>query len=121
TFASLLIRRYRLGTSSNATSRNDTRFPVRTGSPSRQRSSVRRVWIAMARILARQSESESAPGRTRTCGLRIRSPALYPTELRAHGAASYHAALLAFAAAEPHNTPAHSPTTPREEDLYDRA
>ncbi len=26
-----------------------------------------------------------APGTTRTCGLRIRSPALYPTELRARG------------------------------------
>ena len=24
------------------------------------------------------------PGRIRTCGLRIRSPALYPAELRAH-------------------------------------
>src|SRR6188768_63822 len=35
-----------------------------------------------------------APGRTRTCDLRIRSPALYPTELRAHEKASYHPARL---------------------------
>jgi hypothetical protein len=27
---------------------------------------------------------QSAPGRIRTCGLRVRSPALYPAELRAH-------------------------------------
>src|ERR1041384_7305246 len=31
-----------------------------------------------------------APGRTRTCDLRIRSPALSPTALRAHESASYH-------------------------------
>ena len=31
-----------------------------------------------------------APGRTRTCDLRIRSPALYPTELRAQRRPSYH-------------------------------
>ena len=35
-------------------------------------------------------EVAGAPGRTRTCDLRIRSPALYPTELRAHEQASYH-------------------------------
>ena len=28
--------------------------------------------------------NDGTPGRIRTCGLRIRSPALYPTELRAH-------------------------------------
>jgi ribosomal protein S18 acetylase RimI-like enzyme len=31
--------------------------------------------------------SPSAPGRTRTCDPRIRSPTLYPAELRGHGAA----------------------------------
>jgi hypothetical protein len=30
-----------------------------------------------------QANGAGAPGRTRTCDLRIRSPALYPTELRA--------------------------------------
>jgi len=53
TFGSLAISTCRLGTSSNATSRSDTRVPVRTGSSSRQRSSVRSVWIAMPQILAR--------------------------------------------------------------------
>ena len=32
-----------------------------------------------------RSNLTGTPGRIRTCGLRIRSPALYPAELRAHG------------------------------------
>ena len=32
----------------------------------------------------RSDTTYGAPGRTRTCDLRVRSPALYPTELRAH-------------------------------------
>ena len=40
--------------------------------------------------LATREASVGAPGRTRTCDLRIRSPALYPTELRAHKRSSYH-------------------------------
>src|SRR5262245_25020016 len=31
-----------------------------------------------------QSDPKSAPGRTRTCGLLVRSQSLYPAELRAH-------------------------------------
>ena len=34
--------------------------------------------------------SENAPGRIRTCDLRIRSPALYPAELRALGGRVSH-------------------------------
>ena len=33
------------------------------------------------------TEGANAPGRTRTCDLRIRSPLLYPAELRAHAIA----------------------------------
>ena len=46
---------------------------------------------------SRLTNGVGAPGRTRTCDLRIRSPALYPTELRAHGASSYHARARAVA------------------------
>ena len=42
-------------------------------------------WRARQACLARRS-LVGAPGRTRTCDLRIRSPALYPTELRAQQA-----------------------------------
>ena len=34
--------------------------------------------------LALQNNKKSAPGMNRTCDLRIRSPLLYPTELRGH-------------------------------------
>lgn len=35
------------------------------------------------------------PGRIRTCGLRIRSPTLYPAELRAHGRTDKRRSLVA--------------------------
>jgi hypothetical protein len=41
---------------------------------------------AIARAeLRREREADGAPGRTRTCGPRLRRPVLYPTELRARG------------------------------------
>jgi hypothetical protein len=40
-------------------------------------------WGNQYRKFADQIESIGTPGRIRTCGLRIRSPALYPAELRA--------------------------------------
>lgn len=48
TFGSLATRTCRLPTSSNDTSRRTTRRPVSTGNPSRQLSSIRSVWMAMA-------------------------------------------------------------------------
>jgi hypothetical protein len=37
----------------------------------------------ISKVLMRHNKN-GAPGRIRTCGLRIRSPLLYPTELQAH-------------------------------------
>ena len=37
------------------------------------------------RFTCKAGYSRSTPGRIRTCDLRIRSPLLYPAELRAHG------------------------------------
>jgi hypothetical protein len=42
----------------------------------------RRARISLSRYIARSQGS--APGRTRTCDQRIRSPTLYPAELRGH-------------------------------------
>src|SRR6266542_4159229 len=38
----------------------------------------------VARLNSARAEVDGAPGRTRTCGHRLRRPVLYPTELRAH-------------------------------------
>ena len=45
-------------------------------------------------------EGVGAPGRRRTCDLRIRSPALYPTELRARDTESYHLGSTGYGRAE---------------------
>ena len=58
---------------------------------------------------------ESAPGRTRTCGLRIRSPTLYPTELRAHERASYHRVLHGV-----RSRPSPPPSIPFATEEFDR-
>ena len=56
------------------------------GRPERVRTSDQLIKSQLLCQLSYRPVSEffpGAPGRTRTCGLRVRSPALYPTELRA--------------------------------------
>ena len=93
------------------------RFRAR-GASARQPS---RACLAVAGALARPAKA-GAPGRTRTCDLRIRSPALYPTELRAHESPSYHPGRLAPSVPSAHNERADPPTThARGEPSHDRA